>query len=560
MGLPLIYFKVKQVVYNLVLFCCLLGLIHLTCSGIDIYTVQVAASKTPTDVKWFSVKYQIHEEILEINEKGWYKYVIGQFNNNKDASAYISLNLQSNGLQGPFPRLLPDSLKKSSVKIIKPDTTIVTDKNENQSVSASVSVSGGNKISGEIFASKSEIKPVQKTQESKYTRWKKLIGWESLQYFEIKLIMGAKSFLPRSLVPFYVRMINSAIKFPVILFFLMLINLFVMNTVMIMVILEISNNQKNQTDRYNEIFQTMYERVLTGYLFQEFDIETAVLRMKKIHLEQNRKILISVLFNFQKNLSGESDQKILEIFYRLSLHEDALKKIKSHSFYQQIVGLRELTNLYPAGAFSIVESYINDKNDELRAEAQSSYVRLNREEPFRFLKYLKKPFTRWTQLTSFYIFKLHKLPAPYFSEFLQSDLYYVQNFSLRMVTYFQQKENAAGIIKLLDASRKLTRFLAIKAINDLGIIEAKPLLKERFDKETYRNKLEIIKALTHVGDVDDFDFLEYLIRGNDETMKLEACRSMYFMNSSGVENIVRLNEEKELNLQLYIAHIDDHRN
>lgn len=552
----------KKAIHFIVLFHCLVCLPYLNCLGNVHYAVQIAASKTPTDVKWFSSKHQIDQEILEIEENGWYKYVIGEFVNLQAASKYIDLNLQSKGLQGPFPRILPDSLKKFPQNEIKSKISDLQDINEAIPALKADTASATN--SGTIQKSHLESKEKQDQDQQilsdKYSRWEKMMSWERSQNIEMKLIQVAKLFLPRSFLPFYIQMIDSAIRFPIILFFLMLIILFILNALVIMIILEASNTLKNQLLRYSELYQTMYERVVTGYLFQEFDIETAIHRLKKMNRPRNRKIFVSVLFNFQKNLSGDSDEKILEIFFRLGLNEDAVKKINSHSLYFKILGLRELTNFHPSGAFSIVESHINDKNDTLRAEAQSSYVRLNREEPFRFINKLRKPFTRWTQLTSFYIFKLHKLPAPSFAEFLQSDLYNVQNFSLRMITYFQQQENAGEIIKLLGAVRDLTRYLAIRAIVDLGIREAKPLLKERFEDEIYRNKLEIVKAMQHIGNTDDFNFLEKIIRGNDVTLKIEACRSMYFMNSSGIENLLLLNQEQELCLEPFIAHINDPRN
>jgi hypothetical protein len=129
-----------------------------------------------------------------------------------------------------------------------------------------------------------------------------------------------------------------------------------------------------------------------------------------------------------------------------------------------------------------------------------------------------------------------------------------------MITYFQQKENAKEIIKMLDAKRELTRLLAIKAINELTIQSAKPFLKERYDKETLNNKQEIVKTMTHIGETEDFGFLEKIIRGNNVTLKIEACRSMYFMNNLGAERLLLLNRETELNLEPYIAHIYDLRN
>jgi len=102
--------------------------------------------------------------------------------------------------------------------------------------------------------------------------------------------------------------------------------------------------------------------------------------------------------------------------------------------------------------------------------------------------------------------------------------------------------------------------LAIKAIHELGIHEAKPLLKEAYRTETYKNRREIIKALLHIGKIEDFEFLENIIRQNDVTLKIEACRSMYFMNSVGMENLLRLGLEKELDIASYVAHIHDPRN
>ncbi|HAH22785.1 MAG TPA: hypothetical protein DCL77_03310 [Prolixibacteraceae bacterium] len=552
----------KKTLYSLSLFFCLFGLIGLTCFGNTSYTIQIAASRNPTDIPWFCKKYHIETEIREIKGKTWYQYVVGEFESEREALNYINQHLQSNGLPGPYPIPLPDSLSAKSVRAKETFTQTAVKKMDVVKATASDSTLAKKAIPDNAMALQGKENPTQETQDrfAKYNPWVELIGWKNLRKVEIFVIDGAEPYLPRSVMPFYIKMVDRAIRFPVILFFLMLIILFMINAVIIMIVLELSNTLKNRIERFDQLYGNMYERALTGYIFQEYDLETAVQRIKNIHRTRNRKIFVSVLFNFQKNLSGDLDQKILDIFFRLGLHEDAIKKTKSKSFYLQIIGLSELTNLYPSGAFPIVEGHINDKNNELRAQAQTSYVRLNQVEPFRFLKSLTKPFTQWTQLTSFYIFKLHKLPAPSFVEYLKSDLYNVQNFSLRMIIYFQQKENADEIVKLLNANREQTRFLAIKAINELGIHEAKTQLKEAFTTETYMNRLEIIKALKHIGDTDDFEFLEYIIRQNNVTLKIEACRSMYFMNSLGMEYLLRLNLEKELNIQPYIAHIYDPRN
>ncbi|HEY3371436.1 MAG TPA: HEAT repeat domain-containing protein [Prolixibacteraceae bacterium] len=511
-------------------------------------------------MNWFSQRYHIEKKILEFNEKGWHKYVIGEFENENEALEYIKLKLHSKGLQHPFPRIMPDSLKQYSEKGKEPILAIKAPVQESRLDRLTNSDSARNVPSVQPVALQVKRLQTKRLNNEKYGPWGRMIRGKHLHTIEMLVVDKIKPILPGSWVPFYARMVDRAIRFPVILFFFMLIILFILNALLLMIFLEMSNTLKNRIERFDQLYRNMYERALTGYIFQEYDMEVAIQRIKKIHHTRNRKIFVTVLFNFQKNLSGDLDQKILDIYYRLGLHEDAIKRTRSKSFYHQILALSELTNLYPSAAFSIVNSHINDKNNELRAEAQTSYVRLHPDEPFRFLMDLRKPFTPWTQLTSFYIFKLHKLSAPSFGQYLNSNLYNVQNFSLRMIVHFQQKENAEEIIKLLNADREKTRFLAIKAINELGIREAKPKLKEAYGKETSRNRLEIVKSLLHIGNVEDFDFLERIIRQNDVSLKIEACRSMYFMNSEGMDNLIRLGLEKELNIEPYIAHIYDQRN
>jgi hypothetical protein len=548
---------VKQTLIRLSIVFYLLGLVSVACLGKTSYTVQVVASKTPTDIKSFCSSHQLESKVYEFQEKGWFKYVTGEFNDLREASNYITHDLALKGLQGPFPRILTDSLKAVFAMNVPADTIPPAP------IAAKI-----DSVTVKDTSSYHSLAPVpamqspraDKENDEKYGPWEGIIGLKQLHKAEITIVKGAGYFLPKSWTPFYTQMVDKAIRYPVILFFSLLIIGFIINAILIIFLLEYSNTIKNKLERFDQLYTQMYERALTGYIFQEYDLESAVKRIKHIKYPRNRRVLIAVLFNFKKNLSGDLNDKLLDVFFRLGLEKDSIKKTGSYSFYQQILGIRELTNLYPKIALPVVEAHINDENDELRAEAQTSYVRLNQEEPFRFLGSLRKPFTRWTQLTSFYIFRLHKLPAPSFVEYLKSDLYNVQNFSLRMIIFFQQIENAQEIIKMLDAKREMTRFLAIRAVNELGIQEAKPRLKELYEKETYKNQLEIIKGFLHTGDAGDFDFLENIIRQKDITLKIEACRSMYFMSTPGKEKLLSLKEEKELDLEPFIAHIHDPRN
>ncbi|MGE5395781.1 MAG: hypothetical protein ACM3P1_13645 [Candidatus Saccharibacteria bacterium] len=547
----------KQTIILLSIVFGLLGLVPIDCPGSPSYTVQVVASKTPTDIESFCSSHQLESKVYEFKENGWYKYVTGQFNDLSEASHYITHDLAFKDLQGPFPRTLSDSMKVVMAHAVPPDTVTP---NPQIARADSLPVKDSSSYKPSIKTPALQLSRAKIENNQKYGPWAKIIGLKQVHNAEMAIIKGAGHFLPKAWMPFYGKMIDKAIRYPVILFFILLIIGFILNAILIIITLELSNTIKNRLERFDQLYTQMYERALTGYIFQEYDLEGAVKRIKHIKYPRNRKVLIAVLFNFKKNLSGDLNEKLLDVFFKLEMEKDSIRKTESYSFYRRILGIRELTNLFPKIALPVVEAHINDENDELRAEAQTSYVRLNQEEPFRFLGSLRKPFTRWTQLTSFYIFRLHKLPAPSFVEYLKSDLYNVQNFSLRMIIFFQQIESAQEIIKMLDAQREMTRFLAIRAVNELGIQEAKPRLKEMYPKETYKNQLEIIKGFLHTGDAGDFDFLENIIRQKDITLKIEACRSMYFMSTPGKEKLLSLKEEKELDLEPFIAHIHDPRN
>jgi hypothetical protein len=322
----------------------------------------------------------------------------------------------------------------------------------------------------------------------------------------------------------------------------------------------VSNNTKNHHERYVSIYRNSYEAILSSYLFGEIEWAVAHSKIKRINRPLNRKILTDVLLTFKENLRGEMDLQIHQMFLNLELGKDSIRLSKSRIFHKRIQGLKALTNLDPVNAKKMIPNYLNDKHFLVRTEAQIAYVRLYPEKPFEFFRTLKTPFPRWTQLSSFYILRLHQVPVPAFTEYLESEIPTVRNFSLRMIIFFQQLENASAIYKLLDNKVEMTRFLAIRAINDLRLFEGKQKLKDIFSSETSKNQLEILKAFKNIGDNDDFDFLESIFNSDSASLKTEACRSLYFISKEGQERLNTLNQNSNLNIDQYLAHVTDPRN
>ena len=365
---------------------------------------------------------------------------------------------------------------------------------------------------------------------------------------------------PPKIRPGYLAVVEKAFEYPLILLFVVIVLFFIINILIMFVLLNNTIKRKSYKERFEIIYSKMYEEVLLSYMFGSIDWETVKLKLKRHNKRANRKILISVLMNFKSNFKGELEHFIPEIYTKLGLHIDSMKQAGSYYNYKKVRGIIELILLYPEGAKEIVKKLINDPNDYVRAEAQTAYIRLNPDTPFSFFYNLEKPFTRWTQLSAFNLIRLHSLPVPSFGQFLNSKHYNIKNFSLRMITFFQQLESAPEVVKMIENEREQTRYLAYRAINDLRLYDSHELIKNKYEKETLRNKLEIIKALKNIGIKEDFDFLEEVMKMENMSMKTEACRSMYYMSAESREKLMQISESTVPEIELLILHVTDPRN
>ncbi len=529
------------------------------CETCKKYVVQIAATKKAIQIQNFSQSHNLSGSITEFKSEFWYHYVVGNFSTYQAASDYAFTITQNTNLKNAFARVIQDSVAKDQI-LKTPDLDLEHELTENI-------------VQDSLFTNLAEQKPENINRkepelEEDETVIKKpgnllakiLFKNEDPKNFRNVLIDFGESNLPRNFQGLYAKIVEISLLYPLILIFIVFIFFFIFNILLVFLILNYTIRKKNHREKYMKVYGRMYEDIIMSYMFGIYTWDKVLPRIKKIKRKTNRRILISILLNFHENLKGEINNIIPEIYVNLGLHNDSFKSVKSIFDYRKIQGIRELTYLYPKGAMEIISDLINYKNDHVRSEAQTAFIKLNPDNPFRFFDILIKPFTRWTQLTAFHLIRLYQLPVPEFVKYLESKHFNIRNFSLRMITYFQQLENVSEIFKMLDSNEEITRFLTYKAINDLRLYEGKELIKIRFSSETEKNKLEIVKALRNIGLTEDLDFLENVISKESVSLKIEACRTMYFMNQESREKILQMNEKNNAGLGFYIAHVTDPRN
>ncbi|WP_423128973.1 HEAT repeat domain-containing protein [Gaoshiqia sp. Z1-71] len=353
---------------------------------------------------------------------------------------------------------------------------------------------------------------------------------------------------------------NVIFDVPVLLLLITLSLIFSINILIITIVLFITSFYKRGHEAYRKKMNEQLEQLLTDYLFYNADPDEVIKKLKNTRGIIGKNILIDILINFQRNLSGEYRDRILELYQKLGLYKVSEKRISSPYTFKRIRGIRELANMYPNGAKELIAKYVKDKNSEVRGEAQIAFAYLDQAATFNFLDDLNGPLSKWVQLNILNHVKLHEREVPSFEEWVESNNNDVQDFSIRMINYFQQNESAGSLAKNLDHPNEQTRVYVYQAIRSLNLIGMKDEMKKRYEEETYRIKIEILKTIELIGDEKDFDFLAEIVREDDIRLKLQACRALYKIGESGKAFLKELTESEDLNLNKFVEHIKDPRN
>ncbi len=375
-----------------------------------------------------------------------------------------------------------------------------------------------------------------------------------------KLLLGWSNLFPSPIRSYYDSLVEKAFLFPLALFLLFLILALIGNLLVVTGILFLSNRIMNFERKERVRLRIFFEKTLTDLMLQVTDTQETIQILSHPYLKENYNLLIDILMEFQKSFRGDADRQIIELYQEMDLGKISYDKTFALFFYRQIQGIHELANLHPYHATEMIASRLNDPDDIVRTESQICYPHVNKKSPFEFLSILEMPFSEWAQLNIYYYIKIHEMPVPSFDKWLGSVHINVVNFSLLMITLFQQQEHSQQVISMLKIPNETTRRLAIVACGELHLFNSKSILKESFSTETAKNQLEITRVFQSIGDDSDITFLETIVRNESIPLRLEGCRTLYFLSENGKNHLELINRSLEDALSLCISHIKDPRN
>ncbi len=260
-----------------------------------------------------------------------------------------------------------------------------------------------------------------------------------------------------------------------------------------------------------------------------------------------------------KNLSGETYERLIKLYFELSLHQYSIKKLKSRQWHVVAKGIIELTQMDVTSSLKRIEELIDSPNDIIRMEAQLALIRLNKSHPFSFLDSFTEELNEWEKLNIHNLIETHKIELPRFKKWLGSHNDSVVIFCIQMITIYKQSDAFDDLARLLEHPNKEVNRRAIMALGELGEPDATEHLKNVYGKSYLQNKLRIIKALAQIGDDSNLLFLENLLEDNDFDIRYEAALAMKTIGGTGMMLLLEKMREGDEELQLIIKHVLDER-
>ncbi len=225
----------------------------------------------------------------------------------------------------------------------------------------------------------------------------------------------------------------------------------------------------------------------------------------------DRDVLTEVLLDLRKDLSGNSQTVLIDLYKDLGLHHKAYEKLGSSKWQVVSSGILELTTMEVEDSYGLIIKFINHRQSTIRKQAEIAVVNLKEEGIKYFLDNTKYKIAEWQQLKLLDVLR-HKpnyIP-PQFGLWLTSTNAHVVLFSLRLIKYYSQNDAEKSIITLLKHKNRDIQAEAIECIKDFHFVSALQTLKLVYTKASHDIKIAILDAIGELGSIEEVSFLENL--------------------------------------------------
>ncbi|MET7029206.1 ring-infected erythrocyte surface antigen domain-containing protein [Sediminicola luteus] len=256
--------------------------------------------------------------------------------------------------------------------------------------------------------------------------------------------------------------------------------------------------------------------------------------------EFNHQILSDILIDLQKDLSGETLERLYKLFKDLGLHIKAFDKLRSYRWQVVSQGIMELTRMSVTESYGFITKFINDKRGTVRKQAELAAVSLEEKGIVHFLDTTRYQISEWQQLKLMDILRQKEnFQPPRFKRWLTSNNKAVVLFALRLLKHYDQNDANAILIQLVRHKNKQIKEETISCIQKFGVVEALDTLKMVFWKSNVNSKILILDTISELGTEKDIEFLQ----------NVESKSFNFVVKSKALSTILTLAPDSDMTLE-----------
>lgn len=268
---------------------------------------------------------------------------------------------------------------------------------------------------------------------------------------------------------------------------------------------------------------------------------------KNLRKKDFREFTVDKLITIKKNLDGSGAKIIIELYNRLGLFNDSLKRMRNAVWDKKARGIYELYMMEQKEIYPQILKYTNSSNIYVRREAQTAIIGFSGFDGLAFLDTLTHPILEWQQIKLLEQLKVfNMIEMPNINSWLQSKNEFVVIFALKLAELYQQFQTHDVIVSSLQHPYEKVRFHAIRTLGNIYNENTAEILKKQYQFEVDKNKREILVQICSIGTPDDKEFLLDKLNEEDDFLKLEAARAIARINDDGISILNAIGQENEV--------------
>lgn len=345
----------------------------------------------------------------------------------------------------------------------------------------------------------------------------------------------------------------------IIILAVIMIFYFQLTFIFLVIFIVIARFVRSTREAKKEQIRERYQNIIADYLFSDDSENVIPPDLLKIKSNMRAELLLEEVLLLHRNLSGETYERLIKLYFELSLQTYSIKKLNKRQWHKVAKGIRELSQMDVTTSLRKIEELVDSSNDIIRMEAQLALIRLNKQNPFGFLDSYSEEMNEWEKLNIHHLIETHKIEVPRFKKWLKSHNDHVVIFCIQMITIYKQSDAYDELIALLEHPNKEINRRTIIAFGELRETRASETLKNIFGQAYLQNKIRIIRALGQIGDEANVLFLENLLDDNDFDIRFEAASAMKEIGGSGMMILLDRLSSGDEELQTIVKHVMDER-